>query len=37
MEGTVTEALPNAIFKIDLDNNFKVLGYVSGNTSLSHP
>ncbi|NJL49442.1 MAG: translation initiation factor IF-1 [Leptolyngbyaceae cyanobacterium SM2_5_2] len=30
VEGLVTEALPNAMFKVELDNGFQVLGYASG-------
>jgi translation initiation factor IF-1 len=30
VEGTVTEALPNTMFKIKLDNGHEVLGYLSG-------
>jgi len=30
VEGTVKEALPNAMFKVELDNGYEVLGYISG-------
>lgn len=30
MEGTVIEALPNAMFRIELDNGHKVLAHISG-------
>ncbi len=30
VEGTVKEALPNAMFKVELDNGHEVLGYISG-------
>lgn len=30
VEGVVTEALPNAMFKVELDNGFTVLAHVSG-------
>jgi len=30
MEGTVTESLPNAMFRVDLDNVFNVLAHISG-------
>ena len=30
MEGTVTESLPNAMFRVDLDNGFNVLAHISG-------
>jgi len=30
VEGTITEALPNTMFKVRLDNGHQVLGYLSG-------
>lgn len=30
MEGTVTESLPNAMFRVTLDNGFNVLAHISG-------
>ncbi|MGB3493513.1 MAG: translation initiation factor IF-1 [Elainellaceae cyanobacterium] len=30
MEGMVTQSLPNAMFTIQLDNKFEILGHVSG-------
>ena len=30
MEGTVTESLPNVMFRVDLDNGFNVLAHISG-------
>ena len=30
LEGTVVEALPNAMFKVQLDNGHEVLGHVAG-------
>ncbi len=30
LEGVVTEALPNATFRVQLDNGPEVLAYVSG-------
>jgi len=30
VEGKVVEALPNAMFRVELDNGHKVLAYVSG-------
>lgn len=30
MEGTVTETLPNAMFKVELENGHTVLAHVSG-------
>jgi translation initiation factor IF-1 len=29
-EGTVTEALPNAVFRVELDSGHKVLAHVCG-------
>lgn len=28
--GTVTEALPNAMFKIEIENGHEILGHISG-------
>ena len=28
--GTVTEALPNAMFRIELENGHEILGHISG-------
>ncbi len=30
VEGTVVEALPNAMFRVELENDHKVLAHVSG-------
>ena len=30
VEGVVTEALPNTMFKVELENGHKVLAYLSG-------
>lgn len=30
MEGTVVEALPNTMFRVELDNGHEVLAYLSG-------
>jgi translation initiation factor IF-1 len=30
VEGTVIEALPNAMFRVELENGHRVLGHVSG-------
>jgi translation initiation factor IF-1 len=30
MEGTIIEALPNAMFRVNLDNSHLVLGHISG-------
>jgi translation initiation factor IF-1 len=34
VEGTVTEALPNAMFRVELNNGHKVLAHVSGKIRL---
>jgi translation initiation factor IF-1 len=30
MEGTIVESLPNAMFKVQLENGHSVLGHISG-------
>jgi translation initiation factor IF-1 len=30
MEGVITESLPNAMFRVDLENGFTVLAHISG-------
>ena len=35
VEGTVTESLPNASFRVELANGHKVLAYVSGRLKLN--
>lgn len=30
MDGTVLEALPNALFTVELENGHKILGHISG-------
>jgi translation initiation factor IF-1 len=30
MDGTVVDALPNALFNVELENGHKVLGHISG-------
>ena len=30
VEGVVKEALPNAMFRVELDNGYKVLAHISG-------
>jgi len=30
LEGTVVESLPNAMFRVELDNGHKVLAHISG-------
>jgi len=34
VEGVVTEALPNGMFRVELPNNHKVLAHVSGKIRL---
>lgn len=35
VEGVVTEALPNAMFKVELDNGYKVLAHISGKMRMN--
>ena len=35
VEGTVEEALPNAMFRVALENNHKVLAHVSGKIRMN--
>ena len=30
VEGTIVETLPNAMFKVELENGYKVLAHISG-------
>lgn len=30
IEGKILEALPNAMFRVELDNGYKILGHISG-------
>jgi translation initiation factor IF-1 len=36
MEGTVAEALPNAMFRVELDNGHKVLAHISGKMRMHY-
>ncbi len=36
LEGTITEALPNAMFRVELDNGHKVLAHISGKMRMYH-
>ena len=36
MEGTVAEALPNAMFRVELDNGHQVLAHISGKMRMNH-
>lgn len=35
VEGTVTEALPNAMFNVELQNGHKVLAHISGKLRMN--
>jgi len=35
MEGRVTEALPNAVFMVELENGHKVQGHISGKMRMN--
>ena len=35
MKGTVTEALPNAVFKVTLDNGHQIIAHVSGKIRMN--
>jgi translation initiation factor IF-1 len=35
-EGSVVEALPNATFRVELDNGFKVLAHLSGKMRMNY-
>jgi len=35
VQGTVVEALPNAMFRVELDNGHKVLAHVSGKIRMN--
>jgi translation initiation factor IF-1 len=35
VEGTVNEALPNAVFRVELENGHKVLAHVSGRMRMN--
>lgn len=36
LEGTVTEALPNAMFRVELENGQVILAYTSGKMRMHH-
>ncbi len=36
VEGTVIEALPNAMFKVELENGHKVLAHISGKLRMNY-
>ncbi|MDZ4719495.1 MAG: translation initiation factor IF-1 [Roseiflexaceae bacterium] len=36
MEGTITEPLPNAMFKVQLENGHEVLAHISGRMRMNY-
>jgi len=36
LEGTVVEALPNAMFRVELQNGHKILAHVSGKLRMNY-
>ena len=36
LEGTITESLPNARFRVELDNGHKVLAHISGKMRMHY-
>jgi translation initiation factor IF-1 len=36
VEGVVVEALPNAMFRVELDNGHKVLAHISGKMRMNY-
>ena len=36
IEGTITEALPNAMFRVELENGHKVLAHISGKMRMQY-
>lgn len=36
VEGTVTEALPNTVFKVKLENGHEVLAHISGKLRMNY-
>ncbi|MGH2063785.1 translation initiation factor IF-1 [Aerococcus urinaeequi] len=36
IEGTVTETLPNAMFKVKLENGYEVLAHISGKMRVNY-
>ena len=36
LEGTVLEALPNAMFQVELENGHKVLAHISGKLRMNY-
>lgn len=36
LEGTILESLPNAMFRVELDNNHQVLAHISGKMRMNY-
>jgi translation initiation factor IF-1 len=36
LEGTITESLPNAMFRVELDNGHEVLAHISGKMRMHY-
>ncbi|MGM0507904.1 MAG: translation initiation factor IF-1 [Fusobacteriota bacterium] len=36
VEGTILEALPNAMFKVELENGHEILGHISGKMRMHY-
>ena len=36
VEGVVVDALPNAIFKVTLDNGYEIIGHLSGKLRMNN-
>lgn len=36
LEGTVVESLPNAMFRVELENGHKILAYISGKMRMHY-
>lgn len=36
IEGTVTETLPNAMFKVQLENGYEVIAHISGKMRVNY-
>ncbi len=36
LEGTVTEAMPNTIFKVKLENNHEITAHISGKLRMNY-
>ena len=36
VEGTVIEALPNAMFRVELENGHEVMGHISGKLRMNY-